>query len=111
MKNRTFGDSQKQALPEEGLGQGSTVMATRRQHHPALPAMTLAEPLFQNLNHTSRFFVDYCKSLVLSCPSRHPLMSPWSQNGCALLSSSTTAKTISTGTTTAVSSPAPARRW
>lgn len=63
MKNRNFGDSQQQPLSEEHLAQGTALAAMRRQHRPseALTTMTLIEPLFQDLNHTSRFFVDYCE--------------------------------------------------
>lgn len=63
MKNRNFGDSQQQPLPEERLSQGTALAAMRRQYRPgeALTTMTLTEPLFQDLNHISRFFVDYCE--------------------------------------------------
>lgn len=63
MKNRNFGDSQQQPLSEELLAQGTALTATQRQHRPteALTTMTLTEPFFQDLNHTSRFFVDYCE--------------------------------------------------
>lgn len=65
MKNRNFGDSPQQPLPDEPLDQATALTATRRQNHPggALSAMTLTEPLLQDLNHTSRFFVDYCERL------------------------------------------------
>lgn len=63
MKNRNFGDSQQQPLPEERLAQGTALTAMQRQHRlsEALTTITLTEPLFQDLNHTSRFFVDYCE--------------------------------------------------
>ena len=55
MKNRNFGGSQQQPLSDESLTQGT-----------ALSVMTLTEPRFQDLNHTSRFFVDYCE--LSFCP-------------------------------------------
>lgn len=63
MKNRNFGDSQQLPLSEERLAQGTALTAMRRQSRPseALTTMTLTEPLFQDLNRTSRFFVDYCE--------------------------------------------------
>lgn len=69
MKNRNFGDSQHQPQPKEPLTQGTALTATRRQHHPGevLTTATLTEPLFQDLNHTSRFFVDYFSKRV--CPT------------------------------------------
>lgn len=68
MKNKSFGDSQEQ-LSEQTLAQGAALAAKRRGHHPgeALTVVTLTEPLFQDLNRTSRFFVDYCElSLCLA---------------------------------------------
>lgn len=64
MRNKSFGDLQEQ-LSEKSLAQGTASTAMRRQSHPgeALTVMTLTEPLFQDLSHTSRFFVDYCERL------------------------------------------------
>lgn len=108
MKNRNFGDLQRQPLSEDPLTQGTALVATRPQHllGGALTTITLTEPLFQDLDHTSRFFVDYCEHSSCLASGNHLLMSLRSHNGCALLSSSMTARTI----LTAVSLPAPARR-
>lgn len=69
MKNREFSDLEQQSLSDERLTQGTALTALRRKHHPgeALTVMTLTEPRFQDLNQTSRFFVDYCE--LLSCLS------------------------------------------
>lgn len=65
MKNRDFGDMQQPLLSDEPLTQGAALTAVRRKHHPgeALTVMTLTEPRFQDLNQTSRFFMDYCELL------------------------------------------------
>lgn len=65
MKNRDFGEIQQQPLSGEPLNQGTALTAVRRKHHPgeALTMTTLTEPRFQDLNQTSRFFVDYCELL------------------------------------------------
>lgn len=63
MKNRTFGDTQQQPLSKEPLTQDEALAVKRRQHPPreTLTAVTLTEPLLQDLNHTSKFFIDYCE--------------------------------------------------
>lgn len=48
MKNRTFGEA------------GHDTMVASAQHRSTLPA-TVTDPLFQDLDNASRFFIDYCE--------------------------------------------------
>lgn len=53
MKNRSFGETHEKAL-----------VGTSPQRSPCYesPSPTLTEPLLQDLDNTSKFFIDYCES-------------------------------------------------
>lgn len=61
MKNRSFGETGGKALvrssPQQSPTSGSSSYGS--------PSPTLTEPLFQDLDDTSRFFVDYCEYAAL----------------------------------------------
>lgn len=103
MKNRTFGDSQQASL----MGPSPLLTATvpmRQEQHPwaaSAPAyasvsvpITLTEPLFQDLSSTSKFFIDYCEHLLLSCSRCCPLTALWFRNPSVPVSSSLIAQEI-----------------
>lgn len=59
MKNRTFGEADK-----------ALVRSSSRSPRHGSPSPTLTEPLLQDLDDASRFFIDYCEYVALPVDHR-----------------------------------------